>query len=322
MNVTGTTTNFDPNLARAGYNGIDETKVVADSRQAEIAPLLFGSNILVSYGISDAEALVARLKNENADTHVQMKLKALSAVANGISTQQLRALAQALALAESVKNLEMSRDGLNRTTDINTTLVKELEIKTATLTDEIETARANQADYNEKIKQQKLDRAKLLDEINELAADTEHDHADEIAALREKAQALDASIAANTDARDRLAKEIDDKTATRESMLTEIAACKKQIADAPGQLDSFRQQITALNAQLAPLVASIGESTLKELAQDILEIDPPIPDSPRDRKYLEKNTEVADVLNVIRDRLDAIAKDILEEVAQKRVDMV
>ena len=96
----------------------------------------------------------------------------------------------------------------------------------------------------------------------------------------------------------------------------------KQIADAPGQLDSFRQQITALNAQLAPLVASIGESTLKELAQDILEIDPPIPDSPRYRKYLEKNTEVADVLNVIRDRLDAIAKDILEEVAQKRVDMV
>ena len=62
MNVTGTTTNFDPNLVRAGYNGIDETKVVAASRQAEIAPLLFGSNILVSYGISDAEALVARLK--------------------------------------------------------------------------------------------------------------------------------------------------------------------------------------------------------------------------------------------------------------------
>ena len=322
MNVTSTPTNFDPNLVKAGYNGIDETKVVADSRQAEVAPLLFGSNILVSYGISDVEALVARLKNENADTHVQMKLKSLSAVADGITAQQLRALSQALALADSVKNLEMSRDGLNRTTDINTTLVKELEIKTATLTDEIETARANQADYNEKIKQQKLDRAKLLDEINELAADTEHDHADEIAALREKAQALDASIAANTDARDRLAKEIDDKTATRESMLTEIAACKKQIADAPGQLDSFRQQITALNAQLAPLIASIGESTLKELAQDILEIDPPISDSPRDRKYLEKNTEVADVLNVIRDRLDAIAKDILEEVAQKRVDMV
>ena len=157
MNVTSTPTNFDPNLVKAGYNGIDETKVVADSRQAEVAPLLFGSNILVSYGISDAEALVARLKNENADTHVQMKLKALSAVADGITAQQLRALSQALALADSVKNLEMSRDGLNRTTDINTTLAKELEIKTATLTDEIETARANQADYNEKIKQQKLD---------------------------------------------------------------------------------------------------------------------------------------------------------------------
>ena len=77
-----------------------------------------------------------------------------------------------------------------------------------------------------------------------------------------------------------------------------------------------------MHAQLAPLIASIGESTLKDLAEDILDIDPPDPDSPRDRLELEKNTEATDVLNVIRDRLDAIARDILDEVAQKRVDMV
>ena len=322
MNVTGTTTNFDPNLAKAGYNGIDETKVVADSRQAEVAPLLFGSNILVSYGISDVEALVARLKNENADTHVQMKLRSLSAVADGITAQQLRALSQALALADSVKNLEMSRDGLNRTIDINTALVTELQVKTASLEAEIKTAYANQAEYNEKIKQQKQDRAKLLDKINELTADTEHDNADEIAALREKAQALDASIAANTEARDKLAQEIDDKKKTCASMANESAECTKMISDSSALVKSFQQQIADLNAQLAPLLDSIGESTLKDLAKDLAAIDPPTPDSPRDRKELEKNTEAADVLNIIRDRLDAIAKDILEEVAQKRVEMV
>ena len=322
MNVTGTTTNFDPNLVRAGYNGIDETKVVADSRQAEVAPLLFGSNILVSYGISDAEALVARLKNENADTHVAMKLKALSAVANGITTQQLRALSQALALAESVKSLEMTRDGLMRTVDIDNSLITELALKTATLEEEIKTARENQALYNKQIEKQKADRAELQDKINKLEADTEHDNADEIAALKEQVQALDKSIAEKTDARDKIPQEINEKTTMIAALEEESADYKKFVAKAPTMIEDAKQQIAALHAQLAPLIASIGESTLKTLAEDILGIDPPNPDSPQDRKELEKNTEENDVLSVIRDRLDALAKSILDEVAEKRVDMV
>ena len=322
MNVTSTATNFDPNLARAGYNGIDETKVVADSRQAEIAPLLFGSNILVSYGISDAEALVARLKNENADTHVQLKLKALSAVANGITTQQLRALSQALALAESVKSLEMTRDGLMRTVDIDNSLITELALKTATLEEEIKTARENQDLYNKQIAKQKADRAELQDKINKLEADTEHDNADEIAALKEQVQALDKSIAEKTDARDKLTQEIKEKTEMVSAFKAESDEYKRLIAEAPGMIETAKQQIAALHAQLTPLIASIGESTLKALAEDILGIDPPDPDSPQDRKELEKNTEENDVLSVIRDRLDALAKSILDEVAEKRVDMV
>ena len=322
MNVTSTPTNFDPNLVKAGYNGIDETKVVADSRQAEVAPLLFGSNILVSYGISDAEALVARLKNENADTHVAMKLKALSAVANGISTQQLRALAQALALAESVKSLEMTRDGLTRIANIDESLITELALKTATLEEEIKTARENQDLYNKQIAKQKADRAELQDKINKLEADTEHDHADEIAALKEQVKALDKSITENTAARDKLTQEIKEKDEMVSAFKAESDEYKKLIAEAPGMIETAKKQIAALHAQLAPLIASIGESTLKALAEDILGIDPPDPDSPQDRRELEKNTEEMDVLSVIRDRLDALAKSILDEVAEKRVDMV
>ncbi len=319
---TGIPVNSDPNLLRAGYNGLDETKVVADTKQATLAPILFGSNILVSYGISDAEALVARLKNENADTHVQLKLKALSAVANGITTQQLRALSQALALAESVKSLEMTRDGLARTVDIDNSLITELALKTATLEEEIKTARENQALYNKQIEKQKADRAELQDKINKLEADTEHDNADEIAALKEQVQALDKSIAEKTDARDKIPQEINEKTTMIAALEEESADYKKFVAKAPTMIEDAKQQIAALHAQLAPLIASIGESTLKALAEDILSIDPPNPDSPQDRKELEKNTEENDVLSVIRDRLDALAKSILDEVAEKRVDMV
>ncbi len=320
---TGIPVNSDPNLLRAGYNGLDETKVVADTKQATLAPILFGSNILVSYGISDAEALVARLKNENADTHVQMKLKALSAVASGITAQQLRALSQALALAESVKSLEMTRDGLARTVDIDNSLITELALKTATLEDEIKTARENQELYNRQIEKQKADRAELQDKINTLEADTEHDHADEISALKEQVKTLDESIAKNTAERNKLQKEITDKTAMISALEEESNDYRKFVEnDAPTMIEEAKKQIAALHAQLAPLISSIGESTLKGLAADIVEIDPPAMDSPRDRAELEKNTEEKDVLSVIRDRLDAIAKGILEEVAEKRVDMV
>jgi chromosome segregation ATPase len=319
---TGIPVNSDPNLLRAGYNGLDETKVVADTKQATLAPILFGSNILVSYGISDAEALVARLKNENADTHVQMKLKALSAVASGITAQQLRALSQALALAESVKSLEMTRDGLARTVDIDNSLITELALKTATLEEEIKTARENQELYNKQIEKQKADRAELQDKINKLEADTEHDNADEIAALKEQVKALDKSITENTAARDKLTQEIKEKDEMVSAFKAESDEYKKLIAEAPGMIETAKKQIAALHAQLAPLIASIGESTLKALAEDILGIDPPDPDSPQDRRELEKNTEEMDVLSVIRDRLDALAKSILDEVAEKRVDMV
>lgn len=322
MNVTGTTTNFDPNLAKAGYNGIDETKVVADSRQAEAAPLLFGSNILVSYGISDVEALVARLKNENADTHVQMKLKSLGAIADGISAQQLKALSKALAIADSVKNLEMSRDGLNRTIDIDNGLLKELELKTETLTREIETARANQEEYNKNIQEQKARKAELEAKIDQLEADTAADHADEIAGLRDQVAAIDKSIAADTKALDSLAKDISDKTAELASAKTESDEYRTDLADASTAVESTKREIAKWRALLTPLLASIGESTLKDIAADILDIAPPDPDSPHDRKELEKNTEAMDVLAIIRDRLDAIAKDILDEVAQKRIEMV
>ena len=49
MNITGTTNsiNLDPNLLKAGYAGTDGSKTAADAKRAEIAPLLFGSNVLV-----------------------------------------------------------------------------------------------------------------------------------------------------------------------------------------------------------------------------------------------------------------------------------
>ena len=139
---------------------------------------------------------------------------------------------------------------------------------------------------------------------------------------REEDLAVAGYAADGPDALDKIPQEINEKSTMIAALEEESADYKKFVAKAPTMIEDAKQQIAALHAQLAPLIASIGESTLKTLAEDILGIDPPNPDSPQDRKELEKNTEENDVLSVIRDRLDALTKSILDEVAEKRVDMV
>ena len=50
--------------------------------------------------------------------------------------------------------------------------------------------------------------------------------------------------------------------------------------------------------------------------------DPERAESPHDAEKREEKREALDVAMAIRDSLDVIAKDILQEIAERRVDMV
>ena len=175
---------LDPNLLKAGYNGVADSKVAAESKQAEVVPLLFGSNVLVSYGVTDIEALVAQLKNENADSRLSMKLKALSSIAQGLSSQQLASLEKALALADSVKSLEKTVNDLANNVAKSQAELETLQMMADSLEKQVATARENQKEYNENIEKLQKEKAALADKIAKLEAQGEAADAAELAGLK------------------------------------------------------------------------------------------------------------------------------------------
>lgn len=324
MNVTDRPVNLDPNLIKAGYNGVDDSKVAAESKQAQLAPILFGSNVLVSYGITDIEALVAQLRNENADTRLSLKLKSLSSIADGLSTQQLQALEKSLALASSVKELEKSQNDLQSGIDRAKAELVTLQMQTESLERQIENARENAKEYNKSVEEQQAKKAEIDRKIAKLEADASADHSAEIADLRERSDALGASIRSAEDALAAETKKIADATASLEGLKTRAAELEKGIAEGTKAIERNKNEISGLRSQISACLSSIDESSLKTLAKEVAALAPPTEEaeSPHDVEKREEKAEAADIVAIIRDSLDAIARDILDEVAERRVDMV
>jgi len=324
MNITGTnnTLNLDPNLLKAGYAGTDGTKTAADAKQAELVPILFGSNVLVSYGITDIEALVAQLKNENADARVAMKLKSLGSIAEGLSSQQIKSLEKALALADSVKALEGLQNDLKDGIEKSQAEIVALAIQIESLEKQIENARANAEDYNKNIREQKAKKAEIEGKIAELEADTEADRSEEIAELRAQAAELDESIKMNEDALKATESKIAADKESIGSAKAKTERLERNVDEAKGAIEKNKNEIASLNSQISVCLEAIDTNTLKTIAKDIAEVEPEQAESPHDMEKREEKRESLDVAMAIRDSLDAIAKDILQEIAERRVDMV
>ena len=89
--------------------------------------------------------------------------------------------------------------------------------------------------------------------------------------------------------------------------------------------DRNKNEIAGLNSQMSACLGSIDTNTLKTIAKEIAAQaveDPERAESPHDAEKREEKAEALDVARAIRDSLDAIAKDIIQEIAERRVDMV
>ena len=69
-------------------------------------------------------------------------------------------------------------------------------------------------------------------------------------------------------------------------------------------------------------LSSIDENVLKTIADELVQIAPEKADAPRDIRKQEEKLEATDVARIIRDSLDDMAADILDEVASRRENMV
>lgn len=315
-------TTLDPNLLKAGYNGIDDTKVAAETKQAEAVPLLFGSNVLVSYGFTDVEALVAQLRNENADSRLSMKLKALSSIAQGLSSQQLAALEKSLALADSVKSLEKAVNDLQENVIKTEAELKVLQLQTEALEKQVETARENQKEYNKNIEKLQKDKAELDDKIAKLEAEGKAEDASEIAALKSSLAVVEKALKANVDGAAATDRKIADLETSLNGGKAKADSLSASIQRDTAEIDAKKNEISDKLGQAAVVLDSIDKNVLKTIAGELSKIVPEKAQSTREADKIEEKAEATDVVRVIRDMLDDIATDILDEIAERREQMV
>ena len=316
INTTNRTVSFDPNLLAAANAGTDGSNVELASKKSANQPVLLGANILVSYGITDIEALVSQLKNENADTRLSMKLKSLSSIAEGLSTQHLVALEKALALADSVKQLESAQNGLAQDTQKSKAELAILQLQTESLEKQIENARQNAEEYNKNMEKLQAKKAEIDKKLSELEEQGEK------AELKTQLSDLETQIKANADAKAATEAKLQADTASLEGAKDKANALQSTIDKNTAEIERNKNEISSLNAQISSVVSSLDENMLKSIAVELAVVDPEKAESPHDIAKKDAKLEATDVVKLISDSLDAIAKDILEEVAEKRIETV
>ena len=322
INTSNRTVALDPNLLAATKNGADGSNVEMAAKKSAEQPVLLGANILVSYGITDIEALVSQLKNENADTRLSMKLKSLSSIADGLSTQHLKALEKALALADSVKQLESAQNNLKEGLSKAQVELTILQLQTEALEKQIENARANEEEYSKNLQKLKERKAEIESKISAEEAKGEEADQAAIAELRVQLSDTEALIRSNADALAETEAKIKADTASLKDSRAKMASLDDTIGKNTAEIEKNKNEIASLNAQISSVIASLDENTLKTIAEELAAVATDGAESPHDIAKAEKKLEATDVVKLIGDSLDAIAKDVLEEIAEKRVETV
>ena len=322
INTSNRTVAFDPNLLAATKNGADGSNVELASKKSAEQPVLLGSNILVSYGITDIEALVSQLKNENADTRLSMKLKSLSSIAEGLSTQHLKALEKALALADSVKQLENAQNNLKEGLTRSKAELAILQMQAESLEKQIENARANEEDYNKNLQKLKERKAEIESKIS--SEEAKGEKADKAAIAELKAQLSDAEtqIKTNEDAKAATEAKIKADTASLDGNKAKVKTLQDSIEKTAAEIDKNKNEIASLNSQISSVISALDENTLKTIAEELAAVASEETESAHDIAKEEKKLEATDVVKIIGDALDAIAKGVLEEIAERRIETV
>ena len=322
INTSNRTVNFDPNLLNAANAGVDGSNVELASKKSAEQPLLLGANILVSYGITDIEALVSQLKNENADTRLSMKLKSLSSIAEGLSTQHLKALEQALALADSVKQLESAQNGLAQDTQTAKAQLEILKMQTESLEKQIENARQNAEEYNKNMEALQAKKAEVEKKLSELEEQGEKADQAQVAELKAQLADIETQVKTNEDAKAATEAKIKTDTASLEGNKAKMAELQGTIDAKTAEIEKNKNAIASLNAQISSVVSSLDENTLKAIAEELAVAGPEEEKSPHDIAKNDAKLEATDVVKLIGDALDAVAKEVLEEIAEKRIETV
>ena len=249
-------------LTGAMQTSAQDVSTPLESKQV-LSALLGGASVTVTNGgMTDLEALVARLKNESERTRLSMMLMSLVAVSQSLDESQKQRLEQGIALSEKLDELQKSLDKYSGDEAEAKAATMLLQAKIEQLQKQIEQAVQDGKDHNKLVEEQERARA-------------------------------------------------------------ELKAKEQIIVDTQGQIAETKNAIASVKGQISAVVNSIGENTLKTIANDIATLAAPEKaERPAETEKAEKKEALNDPLNAIRESLDRIERDLNEAIEANRIATV
>lgn len=234
------------------------------STAQKLASLLGGESLKVSSGaMTDLEALVAKLKNEQEKTKFSLLVSSLNAIRESLTASQKAAVEEGLKLTEQVNTLKGDLAKLESTLSTAQGASLLLQTQIDALEKQIEQAVQDGKDHNELVAKQK-----------------------------------------------ELRKELDAKNDT--------------IKETQGKIDATKNVISAVNGKIAAVVKSIGENTLKTIANEIVAINEPKNEtiSAEQENKAEAKAEANDPFNAILESLDRLGRELADTIEKNVETMV
>jgi len=118
-------------------------------------------------------------------------------------------------------------------------------------------------------------------------------------------------------------KDHNELVAEQKRVREELDAKKQIVADTQGKIADTKNEIASVKGRISAIVNSIGENTLKTIANDIATLTgPEDAESPAEAKKEAEKAVANDPLNAIRDSLDKIEREIADTIQENRIETV
>ena len=118
-------------------------------------------------------------------------------------------------------------------------------------------------------------------------------------------------------------KEHNELVAEQKRVRAELAAKEQTIADTQGKIDTTKNEIASVKAQISVLVSSIGENAVKTIANELAMLsNPEKAERPAEADKDAAKEAETDPFAAIRDSLGRIERDIRETIEENRVETV
>ena len=167
-----------------------------------------------------------------------------------------------------------------------------------------------------------LEMAEMEKKLSELEEQGEKADQAQIADLKAQLADLETQIKTTEDAKAAEEANIKAATASLEGNRAKMAEYQNEIDKNTAAIAKIKNDIADLNAQISSVISSLDENTLKAIAAELAVAEPEQTESPHDVAKKDEKLEATDVVKLISDALDEIARDIQEEIAQKRIETV